>query len=151
MRARQLTSATVADEGEKTGMNRAERRRQSREQGRPMAWERKPTARELGRKLSGWVMDVEAFFTNGKYAVQIRTLQTPWGPVEHAAISTLTGVDIPWRDKQRIKNELFGPERTAVEVFPAESRLVDGANMFHLWILPAGTTLPFGLESGDMP
>jgi len=38
-----------------------------------------------------------------------------------------------WRDFQRIKNQLVGPECEAVELYPAESRLVDTANQFHLW------------------
>lgn len=128
-------------------MNRAERRRQEREQGWAMRWERKPTPRELGRKLAGWANEVDAVWANGKYAVLIREVKSPWGPVQHAAISTLASTDIPWRDKQRIKNELFGPERVAIEVFPAESQMVDGANMYHLWVLPPGTALPFGLHT----
>ena len=43
-----------------------------------------------------------------------------------------------WRDLQRIKNEIAGPEREACELYPAESRLVDEANQFHLWVLPEG-------------
>jgi hypothetical protein len=39
-----------------------------------------------------------------------------------------------WRDFQRIKNELCGPEFEATEVYPAESRLVDMSNQFHLWV-----------------
>lgn len=38
-----------------------------------------------------------------------------------------------WRDLQRIKNEILGAEFEAVELFPAESRLVDTADQFHLW------------------
>ena len=38
-----------------------------------------------------------------------------------------------WRDFQRIKNQLAGPEWEAVEIYPAESRLVDSANQYHLW------------------
>jgi len=38
-----------------------------------------------------------------------------------------------WRDFQRIKNQLAGPEWEAVEIYPAESRIVDMANQFHLW------------------
>ncbi|MBU1802634.1 MAG: hypothetical protein KKA97_10445, partial [Actinobacteria bacterium] len=38
-----------------------------------------------------------------------------------------------WRHFQRIKNELLGPEHEAVELFPAEGRLVDAANQYHLW------------------
>jgi len=53
-----------------------------------------------------------------------------------------------WRDLQRIKNELCGPEREAVEVYPAESRLVDTSNQYHLWVLPLGTLSPFGFFDG---
>lgn len=41
-----------------------------------------------------------------------------------------------FRDFQRIKNELVGPEWEAVELYPAESRLVDSANQYHLWCQP---------------
>lgn len=37
-----------------------------------------------------------------------------------------------WRDFQQIKNELCGPESEAVEIYPAESRLVDTSNEYHL-------------------
>ena len=50
-----------------------------------------------------------------------------------------------WRDHQRIKNELIGPEYEAVELFPAESRLVDTANEYHLWAHPSPKyRFPFG-------
>lgn len=38
-----------------------------------------------------------------------------------------------WRDLQRIKNQLLGAECEAIEIFPAESRLIDTANQYHLW------------------
>ena len=38
-----------------------------------------------------------------------------------------------WRQKQTIKNELVGEEHEAVELYPAESRLVDTSNQYHLW------------------
>jgi hypothetical protein len=38
-----------------------------------------------------------------------------------------------WRDLQRIKNQLLGEDCEAMELFPAESRLVDTANQTHLW------------------
>ncbi len=49
-----------------------------------------------------------------------------------------------WRDLQRIKTEIAGPEREAVELYPAESRLVDTANQYHLWVAPDGVRFPFG-------
>lgn len=55
-----------------------------------------------------------------------------------------------WRHLQRIKNELCGPEREAVELYPAESRLVDEANQFHLWVAPPGVTIPVGVDARDV-
>lgn len=52
-----------------------------------------------------------------------------------------------WRELQRIKNELCGPEFEAVEIYPAESRKVDTSNQFHLWVLSKGVRLPFGYGS----
>jgi hypothetical protein len=53
-----------------------------------------------------------------------------------------------WRHFQAIKNEVAGPEREAIEIFPAESELVDGANEYHLWVLPKGVWSPLGLAQG---
>lgn len=49
-----------------------------------------------------------------------------------------------WRHLQQIKNEVMGPESEAVELFPAESRIVDEANQYHLWCRPAGDPWPIG-------
>jgi hypothetical protein len=51
-----------------------------------------------------------------------------------------------WRDLQRIKNDICGEEAEAIEVYPAESRLVDGANQRHLWVLKSGTTVGVGWD-----
>lgn len=55
-----------------------------------------------------------------------------------------------WRHFQAIKNEVAGPERLAIEVYPPESALVDSANEYHLWVLPeeAADEFPFMLEAG---
>lgn len=49
-----------------------------------------------------------------------------------------------WRHLQSIKNEVVGPEREAFEIFPAESRLMDQANQYHLWVLPEGESITLG-------
>jgi hypothetical protein len=50
-----------------------------------------------------------------------------------------------WRHLQRIKNELVGKECEGVELFPAESRLVDTSNQYHLWVITeVGLRFPFG-------
>ena len=38
-----------------------------------------------------------------------------------------------WRAMQRIKNSVLGPEWEGVEIYPAESRLVDTSNQYHLF------------------
>lgn len=50
-----------------------------------------------------------------------------------------------WRHLQQIKNEVAGEDRTAVEVFPPEHELTDSANEYHLFVLPAGVNLGYGL------
>lgn len=50
-----------------------------------------------------------------------------------------------WRHFQAIKNEVAGPEREAIEIFPPESMLIDGANQYHLWVLPEAVISPLGL------
>ncbi len=40
-----------------------------------------------------------------------------------------------WRHLQKIKNDLVGKENEGVELYPAESRLVDTSNQYHLFVL----------------
>ena len=53
-----------------------------------------------------------------------------------------------WRDLQRIKNELCGTECEGMELYPAESRLIDQANQYHLFVFEAGFKIPFGFDIG---
>lgn len=56
-----------------------------------------------------------------------------------------------WRHMQRIKNELVGPECEGVEMYPAESRLVDTSNEYHLWCFDDPTfRFPFGYEEREV-
>jgi hypothetical protein len=50
-----------------------------------------------------------------------------------------------WRDFQRIKNELLGPEWECYEIYPSERRLVDPSNMYILWCFP-----PAGIRIMDV-
>ena len=43
-----------------------------------------------------------------------------------------------WRDFQACKSDLCGPEWEAIELYPAESRLLDPSNRFYLWCVPKG-------------
>lgn len=53
-----------------------------------------------------------------------------------------------WRVGQRIKNEVLGAEWEAVEVYPAESRLVDTSNEFHMWAING--PVPLGFDYRDV-
>lgn len=88
------------------------------------------------------------FEVNNIYSVQFYRHRTEWGWVTQLTIRRHDqSPDIPWADKQRIKNELMGPEYTAIEVFPSEENLVDQANLFHIWCLPKDFEIPFGLHN----
>lgn len=84
---------------------------------------------------------------NSTYSVQFFQHQTEWGLVDHLMIRRHDEQPIrSWSDMQAIKDDLMGPERVGVEVYPAAADLVDSANLYHLWILPVGMVLPFGLH-----
>ena len=49
-----------------------------------------------------------------------------------------------WSEMQKIKNEIFGKETTAIEYYPAESLLVNDHNIYWMWIFPEGVLpIPF--------
>jgi hypothetical protein len=106
-------------------------------------WIGKPSPKSM-KVGTGWFGELDKAYSDGEYAVMTRPVLTEWGQVIHACIRNTNSTDISWAEKQRIKNELFGKESTAIEVFPDESELVDEANMYHIWILPM--KLPFGLR-----
>lgn len=95
---------------------------------------------------AGWSKHITEAAANDLYSVLIRRLPTE---VINLAIRTISHREPPWRDLQRIKDELFGPDSFAVQVYPTRDRLVDGADMYHLWIMPLGYEPGFGLDARD--
>ncbi len=78
----------------------------------------------------------ETLYVNNRYQVAVRRLPPREGcpSLIHLSIKRRDKAPIhDWRDLQRIKNELVGPAHEAVELYPAESRLVDSSNQYHLW------------------
>jgi hypothetical protein len=69
-------------------------------------------------------------------------------PLYHISIRRMDrGACHDWRDFQRIKNDILRPECEAVEIYPAESRLADSANQYHLWGFGDPTfRFPFGFR-----
>lgn len=99
-----------------------------------------------GAPGDSWMRDMRRAYANDLYAVLVRPLRSG---VIHLAIRTATNAEPPWRDLQRIKNELVGLERFAVQVCPPDSRLIDQADMYHLFVMPEGHEPGFGLHPDD--
>ena len=75
-------------------------------------------------------------FVNNIYSVIARPVQTGFGHMMQLSVERLDQEPArDWRELQRIKNELLGPEGEAVELYPAESRLVDCNNVTYLYCL----------------
>lgn len=97
----------------------------------------------------------EAFFANSRY-VAIAVLPIVGWVGAHGDYDVHLSIrrqdreaeSFPWRDLQRMKSELCGSEAEAVEVFPAESRLLDASNQRHLWVRRPGRTWDVGLDGG---
>jgi hypothetical protein len=100
-----------------------------------------PDAVEAGHKM----------YWNSRYHVWVRDFHSDafGGVITHLSIKRNDKEPLhDWRDLQRIKNELAGEEREAFELYPAESRIVDLANQYHLWVLPEGMFVPLGFFDG---
>lgn len=107
------------------------------------AWERRPDAPGHPRAPKGLRMA----YVNRIYSVMVFAQETRDGIVDHLMIRRHDGAAIrSWSDLQRIKNDLAGPDRTAVEVYPPADEVVDQANSYHHWVLPPGSRLGFGLH-----
>lgn len=98
----------------------------------------------------------EEIYANDIYQVNVRRkidspFHNPSGePVTlcHISIKRIDKKAKPdWRHFQWIKNEIVGEECEAVELYPKESRLVDGANQYHLWAFEDESMLwPLGFK-----
>lgn len=113
----------------------------------------------LGVYQGTWMPQMDrCWVSDDGYQVMSRLINTEWGKVEHATITRLilrdedvmlaiNGMgDISWSVKQEIKNELFGNNRAAIEVFPKDKNLVDVMDVYHLWIFSKDFEMPFGIH-----
>lgn len=124
-------------------MNRAARKRNKG--GHVISgWSMHPSPKQL-KQGDGWFGELDRVYkrNDNQVVCMMRDLQTDWGKVTHL---TITAQERPgWLEKQSIKNDLFGKESVAIEVFPKESELVNNASMYHLWILH-DKQLPFEID-----
>lgn len=95
------------------------------------------------------IPDSTVVLRNNIYTVHIEgcDVPPPMGPVAWLSIKRNDRDTIhDWRELQRIKNLVLGEEVEAIEMYPAESRLHDSANQYHLWCFAPGYRLPFGYD-----
>lgn len=129
--------ATVSRSERRLLLRSEEQRRKSGEWGE---WE--TLTFRPGSAGDGWAADFTTAHRNRVFSVLDRTL--PSG-IRHLAITSLSQLRPSWWEMQRIKNEIAGDDHTAVEIYPPQGEVVDGADMFHIWVLPS--PLGFGLSS----
>lgn len=107
---------------------------------------------ELEARLreTGWDPSTVRVWLNDRYQCFARPVGfvEGFGPMVHLSIKRHDkNVVRDWRHLQQIKNDVVGNECEGVELYPAESRLVDEANQFHLWVIAdRSVRLPFGHE-----
>jgi len=97
--------------------------------------------------------DGDIMYGNGWWTVRVKFLEPDQGmdgPLWLSIHDRPRSTRHDWREFQRVKNEVCGPEREAVELYPRESRLIDTANEYHLFVLPVGELVPFGWDIGRL-
>jgi len=91
----------------------------------------------------------DVIYVNDLYQVNVDYDSYRHQRLTHLSIKRLDKQPVrDWRHMQQIKSEIMGPEREGFELYPAESRVVDGANQFHLWVTDEGNTIPAGWFHG---
>ena len=71
--------------------------------------------------------------------LQLQVLKTfaSWGETRHLVVERHDGQDgITWDQLQAAKDEAFGPDTVAVEIYPAAQNVVNEVNRRHLWEVP---------------
>lgn len=109
-------------------------------------WLQKPASTITDRdkeELFSSIIAQHQVWANDIYCVHVRDQgKGPLGTLVHLSIKRHDRAPITdWRDKQAIKNQLCGHEAEGMELYPAESRVVDTANQYHLWVFKDGPGL----------
>ena len=109
-----------------------------------------------GENRLGWHGEMDRCWMDNdeNLCVCSRIIRTQFGNVEHVTISKGTGTndgtgEVSWAMKQQIKDELFGENRFAIEVFPKQKNLVDVCDVYHLWVFDKKVDMPFGISRSE--
>ena len=87
----------------------------------------------------------EVYFVNDTYQVIMTEEENSiWLSIKNHDRTT----EIPWQHKQWIKNDLCGEESEGVELFPAQSRMWNTANQYHIFVMKDQERIPIGFDFG---
>jgi len=93
--------------------------------------------------------DGETYWRNAFYLVMRKELEPERG-LDGAVRLSMRREDgkaiREWKHIQRVKNEIVGPEREAVEIFPPQSMVTDMSHEHHLFVVPVGVASVFLYE-----
>ena len=106
---------------------------------------------DITREQAIEALRADEFWRNDTYGAAIKHFQSrsPFVPTTQLNLWRHDdGTVRDWYDLQRIKNDVLGVDVEAFELYPAESRLVDTANSYHLWAFPAGYRIPLPIALG---
>lgn len=102
------------------------------------------------------VLRQHSVFLSETHQVNVQLVKAPFGPnlgdVAWLSIKRRDrDVIRDWRELQAIKNAIVGPEHEGFELYPAESRLCDTANQFHLFVFMQTTVrMPVGFTEREV-
>jgi hypothetical protein len=106
---------------------------------------------DMTREEAIEALRADEYWWNDTYCATVKRFQSrsPFMPSTQLNIFRRDdGIVRDWYDLQRIKSDVLGVNVEAFELFPAENRLVDTANSYHLWAFPAGYRIPLPIALG---
>lgn len=80
-------------------------------------------------------------YENNRYIVMIcDNCPTTHGNAIRAMVQKIDDTKIVnhWSEMQKIKNQIFGNQTTAIEYYPSVDSLIDDHNIYWMWIFPEG-------------
>lgn len=93
--------------------------------------------------------NAHAIYVNNRYEVVMFACESPGiGGIMQCNIRRHGDLMEPtWADCQRVKNELFGPEGVAIEIYPKQNQeWKTAACVKVIWVMPTNWVSPVGLE-----
>lgn len=99
------------------------------------------------RDSSPHMKHVSKIFANSRFRCDIFNGVSSVGGYVHLVVTRHGLLEPPTHvELQRIKNELFGADIEAVEIYPAGTGELS-ESIRHLWLLPSTFEMPFGFRS----